>query len=132
MSPEKVIIPHQPEMRKAILAGRKTATSRTKQYGSPGDYFMLKGRVFIILEVLRLPLDIVMQDYYLQEGFESPLDFMEIWKKLHPKANHRPKQKVYVHIYKSEKDLAQFHVHQFDTTRCTICGYRKESNELET
>ena len=43
-------LPFRPDMEAAVLAGTKTCTTRSKQYGEPGDIFKLKGRVFKISE----------------------------------------------------------------------------------
>ena len=52
----KIAIPFLPEFREAMLAERKTATSRTKRYGYPGDYFEQFGRLFILVDVYRISL----------------------------------------------------------------------------
>ena len=120
---EKVEIPFLPEWETLMLTGKKSATSRTKRYGSPGDYFEAFGRVFILTNVYRIRLASVAYYHYLEEGCNSDFHFRKIWERLHPRKGYCPEQKVYIHIFQPQDCMYQFHVHELkENGRCRICG----------
>jgi len=120
---EKVKIPFLPEWETLILTGKKTATSRTKRYGYPGDYFESFGLIFILRDVYRIRLNVVAWYHYLEEGCNSETEFKKIWKRLHPRKGFQPDQKVYFHEFRLNGDMCFFHVHELtEGGRCRICG----------
>lgn len=120
---EKIEIPFQSDFENVMLAGKKSATSRTKCYGYPGDWFEAFGRTFILTDVCRLPLDVIAYDHYLEEGFDRPEDFIKCWEKLHPRKGYKPEQKVYFHTFKLQSDMGIFHIHELTKDGvCRICG----------
>ena len=80
----KVKIPFKAEFKDRILSGRKTCTSRTKKYGEVGDTFDAFGAEFILDKVLRVNLNFVAYNFYKEEGFEAPAQFIVCWNKIHP------------------------------------------------
>ena len=82
-----------------LLLGSKTATSRTKQYGTIGDTFQAGDKSFELTDVSRKNLWDIAQNYYLDEGAKSPEEFIEVWNKLHPKG-FDPEQVVYFHKFR--------------------------------
>lgn len=100
LSPNKIVeIPFMPAFRLPMLTGRKTATTRTKRYGWPGDTFTTFNVRFLLTGVKRLALQTVAHSYYQQEGFDTPTDFIRCWRVLHPRKGYVPKQYVYLHIF---------------------------------
>jgi len=120
---EKVNIPFLPEFELLMLTGKKSATSRTKRYGWPGDYFEAFGRQFILTDVHLISLSSVAYMHYLEEGFNSDFEFTKVWERLHPRKGYVPGQKVYFHKFILQTELAPFHVHELtESGRCRICG----------
>jgi len=105
-----------------MLTGKKSATSRPKRYGYPGDYFEAFGRTFILLNVYRSRLDLVAYYHYLEEGCNSDFEFRKVWERLHPRKGFAPDQKVYFHKFKLEGEMCFFHVHELTGGSCRICG----------
>ena len=93
----KINLPFRPEFKDKILSGRKVCTSRTKKYGNVGDTFDAFGKEFILTAVGTQELDTVAMFLYYEEGFGNPREFIDCWKKIHPRKGSSPKQKVYVH-----------------------------------
>ena len=99
--PKEVSIPFQPEFEVSMLSGKKTATTRTKRYGYPGNWFKAFGRVFVLTEVYPTFLDVVTSLHYLEEGFNSPQEFIDLWDRLHRGVPYlkRPGRSVYFHRF---------------------------------
>jgi len=95
----KVNIPFKERFREPMIKGAKTWTSRTKPYGKPGDTFDVFGHTFEIVKTQRRILDDV-AEHYNEEGCASREDFVELWKKIHPRKGFNPWQRVYVHIFR--------------------------------
>jgi len=79
----EVKIPFSPEMKKAALEGMKIATTRGERKGFRGDTFRLDGVKFRILDVHLIHLENVKNLLYTIEGFTSPREFEDTWRKLH-------------------------------------------------
>lgn len=94
-------IPFQPEVKEVMLSGKKTATSRTKRYGYPGDWFPAFGKTFILTEVQRTYLDVVVRYHYSAEGFDSSHAFVQYWNRLHPRVPYvqNPGRVVFLHRF---------------------------------
>ncbi len=85
---KSITIPFLDEFRERMLSGQKTATTRTRKYGDPGDLFSAFGYTFQLIKVSRVYLGEVAFAYHKQEGFESKDDFMECWCRIHPRKRH--------------------------------------------
>ena len=96
----EISIPFQERWRDAILDGSKSATTRTKRYGSPGDPFEAFGSEFELVSVEKLTLQDVSETLYQEEGCGSAREFRELWAKLHPRKGFVPHQAVYVHRFR--------------------------------
>ncbi|MDH7514201.1 MAG: hypothetical protein QHH14_14755 [Clostridiales bacterium] len=103
-------MPFAPDMAEAIvygvemLDGRKVFkrwTARYKPKGRPGDIFDVLHHCFKIVRVFRARLSEVADNYEL-EGFRSREEFVERWKKIHPKRGFRPDDIVWVHEFEPE------------------------------
>jgi hypothetical protein len=95
----KVYFPFLEMFRKPMLTGVKTWTSRTKKYGEAGDTFEAFGRTFRIDDVFKNRLGNVASLYYDREGVGSKQEFVELWKKIHPRKGFEPGQLVWVHQF---------------------------------
>lgn len=106
--PREVFIPFQPEFEQSMLMGEKTATTRTRRFGSPGDWFKQFGAIFILTEVYSLPLSRAIYCHYLEEGFSSPHAFRDFWNKLHPYVLYaqRPSRRVFLHRFNLKHETA--------------------------
>ena len=86
--------------RDAMLAGRKTMTTRRHRAGQPGDTFTAFGETFTIIGVRSLYVGVVAADYWEREGVASADEFIAIWRELHPEAGWRPLERVIVHEFR--------------------------------
>ncbi len=105
--PIEVKIPFTPRFQSAVIEHEKWATSRTKRYGEVGNVFCVKESRYpyatfrlVITHQERVTLGFVAQEMYDAEGCESPEEFIEIWKKIHPRAGWTPEKKVWLHIFR--------------------------------
>ena len=97
---ECITIPFMSEFEGRMLAGVKTATTRNKKYGNGGDLFSAFGHSFQLTKVNKVYLQDVCSTYYIQEGFKSQPEFIDCWKKLHPRKGYVPEQEVWLHEFK--------------------------------
>lgn len=106
MRNREVKIPFQPEFKEPMLSGKKTDTTRTRRFGYPGDRFKAFGKVFILTEVYPSFLDVIISLHYLEEGFNSPREFVEFWDRIHPHVTYlqRPGRSVYFHCFTLKHD----------------------------
>ncbi len=93
-------IPFLPRFHDAIRLGVKTMTCRNKKYGELGDVLQSKGFRIQIVEVRKVRLGDVPEQYYIDEGCESPGDFIAVWKSMHPKLGFVPNQMVWLHVFR--------------------------------
>ena len=82
-------IPFNPWSEERIKKGMKICTSRTKVYADPRVYLVLK-----------LPLWVVFEYLWKEEGATSKKELMKIWKQIHPSFNivNDHDKMVYVHF----------------------------------
>jgi hypothetical protein len=94
-----VIIPFRKDMRDKVFAGEKTATTRKTKYGFVGDTFMVGTVMCRITEVRKLMLVRVAFDWFKEEGFSSPEEFVETWVDMHPRIGYTPSRPVFLHLF---------------------------------
>lgn len=101
MNNREVNIPFQPEFKDSMLAGNKTATTRTSRFGRPGDWFPAFGRIFVLTEVYQIRLSLAIYRFHQDEGFSSPGEFINCWDRLHPRVTYaeRRARLVYLHRF---------------------------------
>ena len=92
-------ITFRPQFREALLDGRKTATSRTKLLGNPGDRFRAFGATFILQDVRLVTLGLVARERWREEGARSQDDFKRIWASIHPRIGFRETYLVYLYTF---------------------------------
>ena len=93
-----------------LANGEKTATTRTKPLGRPGEHFLALGGRYVILTVEKLTLGEVAADHHREEGFPSPAGFRAVWTSLHPREGWNPKQLAFYHTF-ARVDCVKCKVH---------------------
>jgi hypothetical protein len=85
--------------------GTKTATSRTKRYGIPGDVFESglvdstgNPKKYVITSILKMTLGEA-EKHYIEEGAISKEEFVHIWKQIYPLRGFVPSQVVFFHRF---------------------------------
>jgi len=110
----QIEIPFKPEMAVLILLGRKTATSRYKQYGDAGDTFPVRDprndpnadeplfltKYYVLTNVTKRKVSEIARFSYEAEGFIDGLSFIETWIEIHPKRSFKPSDMVWYHEFK--------------------------------
>lgn len=91
-------LPFLPEFVPKILSGLKTMTSRTKRYGEAGEVLDSPAGKLRLRAVTRVRLDVVLE-FYRQEGCQSPQEFIDIWKRIHPRRGFLPNELVWLHEF---------------------------------
>jgi len=99
----KVEIPFRDDMKQAIIDGRKTCTSRNKRYGVIGDTFDINGNSYVLKWVSHVHLNFVAENCYRHEGFRNPYEFINAWRKIHPRKGYVPDQPVWLHEFELVK-----------------------------
>jgi len=99
-----IIIPFRKDMRDKVLAGEKIATTRKTKYGFPGDTFMVGKVMCRITEVKKLKLVSVAKDWFKEEGFKTPEEFVEVWVDIHPRIGYSPDRIVFLHLFELVKE----------------------------
>lgn len=94
-----IVIPFRPEFKDRMLNRAKTTTCRTKQYGKRGDTFEIFGARFTIKEILPITLEQVAKEYFVEEGFGNPIEFIQCWNEIHPNKGYVPSQRVFLHKF---------------------------------
>lgn len=99
--PKKIDMPFLPEFEESMLSGKKKATTRTKRYGYPGDWFEEFGKTFVLTWVYPTFLDVVAAYFCLEEGFDHSQEFIDCWDKLHPRIKFadKPSRNVFFHRF---------------------------------
>ena len=96
----QINIPFSEDMTGLVCSGKKTATSRNKQYGTIGDTFQVDNMLFKITNIEYLSLLNIASYYFKKEGFKKPQEFIDVWKSLHQATSFEPTKKVYFHTFK--------------------------------
>jgi hypothetical protein len=106
----RIEIPFKSRFKNVMLNETKIMTSRNRRYGEPGDEFDAFGATFKMKDIKQEKLEKVALYFFFEEGCESPADFIDIWKKLHPKKGWDPEQLVWVHEFKKEAEQKKLEV----------------------
>lgn len=99
----KITLPFREEFKDVLLRGRKTWTTRTKRYGKVGDTFEAFGQAFQLRGHLKMPLGAVAHRGFFEEGFDAPIEFIQVWCRIHPRKGYDPQQEVGVHCFEQVK-----------------------------
>lgn len=95
-----VSIPFMQFFEPLIESGKKTATTRRKRYGFPGDRFVVNGVFYEITDVKRVTLQSVKNECWDIEGCNNPAHFKKVWEQLHRRLGFVPSLKVWLHRFK--------------------------------
>lgn len=97
-TPQQIDLAFAPDMRGAVLSGRKHCTTRRKVKGTVGDFFPINGKKYRIIAIYPSTLCDVERLLYCAEGFISPAAFRFRWRELH-NGTFNPGEQVYVHWF---------------------------------
>lgn len=111
MQPIQIYIPFAKWSLWRLLLGVKTATTRTKTYGSPGDWFEVDfsqigldvTKTYRLVDIKFVPLLEIVTRWYKEEGCLTPEEFIDIWNEIHPKRGYDPEQNVNLHLFEMTK-----------------------------
>jgi len=100
----EISIPMNGWSKEGLRDGRKTATTRTERYGEPGDRFTVEfddgvRQTYVLTHVVKIPLETVAEDFYDEEGAESPTEFKKVWEDIHYKKGYVADWRVYLHLF---------------------------------
>ena len=103
-------IPFNKWSRERILSGQKTCTSRSKKYGQESDQFQVihgpnHSTVHNMMMIMQLPLSFVRDFLWHGEGANSPFEFVQIWKEIHPRRGFVEEDLVYVHFFTNPRAI---------------------------
>ena len=99
----EIIMPFRKDMRDKVLAGEKIATTRKTKYGFAGDTFMVGKAMCRLTEVKKIRLYAVAKEWFKEEGFKSPEEFVEVWVDIHPRIGYNPDRVVFLHLFELVK-----------------------------
>ena len=91
------------QFRQQILNGKKVSFTSMEQQADVGDTFDAFGKQFMITEVYHSRLDHVAYCYFEEEGWWSPLRFMQDWNLNNPENRYLPQRMVYLHLFVAKK-----------------------------
>ena len=100
---KEIRIPFNAWSRERLRTHGKCATSRTKKYGEPGDWFEVDGMRFKLWATTTQPLKDVRDHHWRDEGCESPREFEVVWKSIHPRAGFKHDKVVWLHEFEQVK-----------------------------
>lgn len=96
---KQILVPFAPDMKKAILEGRKICTTRSEAKGRVKDWFLLDGRKFKFVAVFSIRLGNVTRFLFRAEGVVTSGDFIRLWRSLH-RGHYNPEAYKFVHFFK--------------------------------
>ena len=82
-----------------IVAGVKTATSRTHRYGRVGDLLRIAGGYVRLTSVTDEALSDAADAHFAAEGFATREALVKEWVRLHPRSGFVAYQRVYHHVF---------------------------------
>lgn len=86
-----------------LYNGVKTATTRTTRYGDPGDRFESVGYIYALTHVVKVPLEVVAEHFWAEEGCENKAEFLEVWNDIHYRRGYDPDWEVWLHLFRRVK-----------------------------
>lgn len=98
-SSKAAFLPFLPEFRAAVLEGRKTLTCRSKPYGNACDVVGTPFGPVRFTMIIQVPLGLVGRHLFASEGLRSPMEFVEVWNRIHPRAGYDQNRLVWLHEF---------------------------------
>jgi len=96
--PKIIKIPFLERFREPMLKDVKTMTSRTKIYGTKGNWFYAFDAAFVLDSVDTQPFKIILLQWQA-EGCSSKEDLLAVWKQIHPRRIFGPNDLLFVHRF---------------------------------
>lgn len=93
-------IPFNLWSRQKLEDGVKSATTRRKRYGLPGDQFIVNDRAYELTAVKRVTLETVKNECWKVEGCNNADHFKKIWVEIHRRMGFIPHMRVWIHFFK--------------------------------
>lgn len=101
-----ITLKFSPEMEELIMQGRKICTTRLEQKGEVGDCFVIRDRLYRIIEIdTEIDLNYSMALYYRQEGFEYESEYFDALRSYYPDISEP--DIVAVHFFAYVCDICQ-------------------------
>ena len=101
----RIKIPFNKWSLERLLDERKTATSRNKCYGERNDVFIIRNKIFRITNIRQLKLITIATYCFKDEGCETPEEFINVWKSIHPRLGWTPDKRVWIHYFTYVEDV---------------------------
>lgn len=103
-----VELPFHPAMKEAIVAGKKTVTSRFTAHGVPGDTFFVGEKSYQLTAVMAMRLGDVASSLYVYEGMQSTEEFIKTWNDLYAWSDRKydPQKIVLVHWFTAAEEAS--------------------------
>lgn len=95
----RAFLPFLDEFHTKLKDGSKTATTRSKAYGAPGDVVDSPIGPLRLLEVRKAKLCDVRDHHWREEGVDSPQGFVDIWNRIHPKRGFNGDDERFLHLF---------------------------------
>lgn len=92
-------LPFLPMFHPYLRNGTKTATTRSKKYGEPGEIVESPIGPLRILSVERKTLRDVRDNWWREEGVANPSQFEKVWADIHPGTGFRPNDMKWFHLF---------------------------------
>jgi len=93
-----IALKFSPDMEDAIISGKKCCTTRDEVKGNPGDMFVVRDRLYQIVDVL--PVHVsgeFLRGNFRIEGFKTSFNFTDTLSEIYP--NLKFGDLVYVHFF---------------------------------
>lgn len=87
-----------------LRSRNKWATTRTSRYGRRGDRFEAVGTIWELTHVVQVPLRVVAEHFYNEEGCMAKEDFIDIWEDIHYRKGYVPDWDVWLHLFREVDD----------------------------
>lgn len=104
---KKIEIPFLESFKEDMLTDNKTATTRNKKYGKKGDRFKAFNDMFELTHIVEVPLVFVSGFFYKEEGFKNSAEFIDCWRKIHPRKGYVPDQIAWLHLFMRVTDVSR-------------------------
>jgi hypothetical protein len=99
----QITIPFKERFREPMLNNVKILTSRTKCYGQIGDWFNAFGSTFVLTSVVNRHFDFIVE-HWKEEGCSSRVDFLAVWKEIHPRKALNMQDMFWTHGFQQVQD----------------------------
>ena len=78
----RITIPFNAWSKKRLREGKKTCTSRTREYGDIGDTFIVEGKEYKIIMCVDFPTSLIIKAFWKAEGADSQAELRRVLKSI--------------------------------------------------